>query len=192
LWTLSSLPSQLWHCNGCLWPKYDCNVVLDLLQGNDMITFFNNMETIHRGLTTRKTTREESQMSNFHTTLFQNSFVSIGVLNWFTIILVPLWSIINIFLIFLFLFVIIFTYLQFLTEFAGFEISFHVVYMWTSHVRSDWSNWPIKSLVGIWYALTCKQHGSWFRLPRPLIIEDPTVTDSSVPFTFLCLSQTRT
>jgi hypothetical protein len=35
-----------------------CNIVLDLLQGNDMITFFINMETIHRGLITRKTTRE--------------------------------------------------------------------------------------------------------------------------------------
>ena len=31
-----------------------CNIVLDLLQGNDMITFFINMETIHRGLITRK------------------------------------------------------------------------------------------------------------------------------------------
>ena len=125
-------------------------------------------------------------MSNFHTTLFQNIFV---LVSWSTIILVTLWSIINISLIFLFLFVIIFTSAIFFIEFAGFEISFHVVYMWTPHKHSDWSNWPIKSHVGIWYALTCKQHGSWFRLPRPLIIEDPTVTDSSVPFTFLCLSQ---
>ena len=36
------------------------------------------------------------------------------------------------------------------------------VYMWMPHVRSDWSNWPIKSHVGIWYALTCKQHGRGF------------------------------
>jgi hypothetical protein len=37
------------------------------------------------------------------------------------------------------------------------------VYMWMPHVRSDWSNWPIKSHVGIWYALTCKQHGRGFQ-----------------------------
>jgi hypothetical protein len=37
------------------------------------------------------------------------------------------------------------------------------VYMWMLHVQSDWSNWPIKSHVGIWYALTCKQHGRWFQ-----------------------------
>ena len=37
------------------------------------------------------------------------------------------------------------------------------VYMWTPHVWSDWSNWPIKSHVGIWYALTCKQHGRGFQ-----------------------------
>jgi len=57
------------------------------------------------------------------------------------------------------------TFKQFFTEFAGFEIGFHVVYMWAPHIRSDWSNWPIKSHVGIWYAvtLTCKQHGSWFQ-----------------------------
>jgi hypothetical protein len=54
----------------------------------------------------------------------------IGVLTWFAIMLVPLWRIINICLIFLFLFVIIFTYQQFLTEFAGSDILFHFVYMW--------------------------------------------------------------
>ena len=37
------------------------------------------------------------------------------------------------------------------------------VYMWTPHMRSDWSNWPIKSHVGIWYVLTCKQHGRGFQ-----------------------------
>ena len=37
------------------------------------------------------------------------------------------------------------------------------VYMWTPHMRSDWSNWPIKSHVGIWYALTCKQYGRGFQ-----------------------------
>jgi hypothetical protein len=37
------------------------------------------------------------------------------------------------------------------------------VYMWMPHVRSDWSNWPIKLHVGIWYALTCKQHGRGFQ-----------------------------
>ena len=55
------------------------------------------------------------------------------------------------------------TFKQFLKEFAGFEIIFQVVHMWTPHVRSDWSNWPIKSHVEIWYALRCKQHGRWFR-----------------------------
>ena len=39
--------------------------------------------------TTLKNTREESQMSNCHTTLFQNSFV-IDVLTLFAIILVPI------------------------------------------------------------------------------------------------------
>ena len=37
------------------------------------------------------------------------------------------------------------------------------MYMWMPHVRSDWSNWPIKSHVGIWYALLCKQHGRGFQ-----------------------------
>ena len=37
------------------------------------------------------------------------------------------------------------------------------VYMWMPHVRSDWSNWPIKLHIGIWYALLCKQHGRWFQ-----------------------------
>ena len=32
------------------------------------------------------------------------------------------------------------------------------VYMWMPHVRSDWSNWPIKS-----HALTCKKHGRGFQ-----------------------------
>jgi hypothetical protein len=40
----------------------------------------------------------------------------IGVLTWFAIIVVPLWSIIHIVLIFLFLFVIIFTYMQLLSN----------------------------------------------------------------------------
>ena len=56
---------------------------------------------------------EESPMSNLHTTLFWNSFV---LVSWSYSPLVPLWSIINIFLIFLFLFVIIFTYLQLLIK----------------------------------------------------------------------------
>ena len=103
--------------------------------------------------------------SNFHTTLFQNSFVlmswpehhNIGTtLKHNTYIFdIPVPFCHNLFL--------SATFKQFLTEFAGFEISFHVNYMWTPHVRSDWSNWSIKSHVWIWYALTCKQHGSDFK-----------------------------
>ena len=32
------------------------------------------------------------------------------------------------------------TFQQFLTKFAGFEILFHVVYMLTPHMRSDWND----------------------------------------------------
>ena len=53
-------------------------------------------------------------MSNFHTTIFQNS------LYWYLDLIRH--------------------NMQFLTEFAGFEILFHVVYMLTPHVRSDLSN----------------------------------------------------
>jgi ABC-type polysaccharide transport system permease subunit len=42
--TLSSLRSSLWHYNRCqLWPKYDSNVVLDLLQRKIWRDNFMNM-----------------------------------------------------------------------------------------------------------------------------------------------------
>ena len=103
--------------------------------------------------TTVKTTREECQ-------IFIQHFFKI-VLYWCLDLIChnvgtcTLWSIINIFLIFLLLFVIIIylfaNFKQFLTEFTGFEILFHVVYMWSLHMRSDWSNWPIKSHIIISY-----------------------------------------
>jgi hypothetical protein len=72
-----------------------------------------------------KTTREESKMSNFHTTLFQNSIV---LMSWHDspyIFDIPIPFFHNLYL--------SATFKQFITEFAVFEIPFHVVYM-----RSDW------------------------------------------------------
>jgi hypothetical protein len=87
-------------------------------------------------LTALKTTREESQMSHFHTTLF------IIVLYWCLDLIrhnigtllkhnkyifdIPIPFCHNLYL--------TATFKQFLTEFAGFEILFHDVYMWTPHV----------------------------------------------------------
>ena len=113
-------------------------------------------------LTTVKTTREESQMSNFHTTPFwyrgldlirHNIGTSLKHNKYIFDIPIPFCH--NLYQ--------SATFKQFWTEFACFEILFHVVYMWelTKFLREIWL---VNSANQIARApFTCKQHGRGFR-----------------------------
>jgi hypothetical protein len=99
-----------YNVNTCICP---CNNFRDILHKKASVSVHNypqGLVTISPPSTLKTTQRRNLKCQIFMQTFFK--IVCIGVLTSFAIILVLNWSLINIFLIFRFLFVIIFTYLQ--------------------------------------------------------------------------------
>jgi hypothetical protein len=99
-----------YNVNTCICP---CNNFRDILHKKASVSVHNypqRLVTISPPSTLKSTQRRNLKCQIFMQTFFK--IVCIGVLTSFAIILVLNWSLINIFLIFRFLFVIIFTYLQ--------------------------------------------------------------------------------
>ena len=99
-----------YNVNTCICP---CNNFRDILHKKASVSVHNypqGLVTISPPSTLKTTQRRNLKCQIFMQTFFK--IVCIGVLTSFAIILVLNWSLINIFLIFRFLFVTIFTYLQ--------------------------------------------------------------------------------